>query len=243
MTRPSRIVHGVLVLLGLLAFLPGAASATAVGAPLQICANGDCLDLSGYLTPAGGNLTTFDANFTLGGSAIHLSGAYDSDPFITFAASTTNVIAGPVTYAFLFGTPIVPGLYGAATSSGSVTFTDGPDGASSIATGSIYPTYISGYGTLGLAATNLGVDLGTASCAGGSTCNQGTASNTFPPTFYDNLEALLTYTQTGNGSVASWSGRVTLTEALVAVPEPATFLLFGAGALAVLMRSRRSTAQ
>jgi hypothetical protein len=241
MTRPFRIVPCGVVLLGLLTFLPGAASATAL-APLQACANGTCLDLSSYLAPSGGDLTTFDANFTLNGSAIHLSGAYDSDPFITFGATTTNQVDGPVTYAFLFGTPIIPGFYGAATSSGTVTFTSAPSGASStIATGGIYPTYISGYGTVGAVPTNLGVDLGTAPCAGGSTCNQGTASNTFPLTFYDNLEALLTYTQTGTGSVASWTGEVTLTETL-AVPEPATLLLFGAGALA-LMRNRRARAR
>ncbi len=50
-------------------------------------------------------------------------GVFDTDPFITFGATTTNSIAGTVTYAFLFGTPIIPGFYNAAHSTGGVTVT------------------------------------------------------------------------------------------------------------------------
>jgi len=162
-------------------------------------------------------------------------------------ATTTNLIAGPVTYAFLFGTPIVPGFYNVATSTGGVSVTDGARGNSTVATGGVYPTYISAYGTVGFSPTNLGVDLGTAPCnATGvpftvtTVCNQGSTSNTFAPAFYDNLEALLTYTQTDAFSVASWSGAVTID---LVTPEPATFGLFAIGLVAIggFARRRRTS--
>jgi hypothetical protein len=195
--------------------------------------NGTCTDLSSMITPnTGGKGWNLLGSTTLGGNLVDLTGTFNPDPFITFGATTTNSVNGPVTYAFLFGTPIVPGFYNAASSTGGVSVTDPQGAGTTVSPSGVYPTYISGYGTVGLAATNLGVDLGTAPCvATGSpattTCNQGTRSNTFAPTFYDNLEALLTYDQTTIGSVASWSGAVTLTN--TTVPEPATLSLFGTG--------------
>jgi hypothetical protein len=175
---------------------------------------------------------------------------FNPDPFISFGATTTNLVAGPTTFAFLFGTPIVPGLYTTATSTGGVTVTNGASGTTTVDNSAIYPTYISGYGTNGAIATNLGVDLGTLPCVAGpgapftvtTVCNQGTTGNVFAPTFYDNLEALLTYTQDDVGSVASWSGAVTLNVA--AVPEPASLALVATGLLLVAgggyARRRRS---
>jgi hypothetical protein len=198
--------------------------------------NDACMDLSSYLvaTTPGKIWTLNTPTLTLGRGTIQLRADFNSDPFITFGATTTNLIPGPVTYAFLFGTPVAPGLYTNATSTGGVSVTDGAAGNTTVTTSGIHPTYISAYGTVGVTPTNLGVDLGTAPCnASGvpftvtTVCNQGSTSNTFAPTFYDNLEALLTYTQNDAFSVASWSGAVTLNATVI--PEPATIGLFGMG--------------
>jgi len=203
-------------------------------------ANNACLDLSRYLVAVGTGGLTWSLNtptLELGGGRIQVRADLDGDPFITFGATTTNGAGGPITYAFLFGTPIVPGLYTNATSTGGVSVTNGARGNTTVTTSGIHPTYISGYGTVGLTPTNLGVDLGTAPCnASGipftvtTTCHQGSTASSFAPTFYDNLEALLTYTQDDTFSVASWSGAVTLTST---VPEPATIGLFGIGLVVI----------
>ena len=174
----------------------------------------------------------------------------NADPFITFGATTTALVSGPITFAFLFGTPVVPGFYSAATSTGGVSVTDGAAGNTTVAPSAIFPTYISGYGTLGLAPTNLGVNLGSTPCvatgtpfAVTTTCNQGTTSSTFAPAFYDNLEALLTYTQNDSGSVASWSGAVTIGTATTRVPEPSSLALVGVGTILTLVQLARRRRQ
>jgi hypothetical protein len=208
--------------------------------------NSACTDLSGWLvsdeTHMVWNVDTPTLN--LGSASVQLRGRYDGDPFISFGATTTNLSGTTVTFAFLFGTPIVPGFYDTATSTGGVSVTNGARGNTTVGTSSIYPTFISGYGTVGLVPTNLGVDLGTSPCnATGvpftvtTVCNQGTATNSFPLTFYDNLEALLTYTQDDVASVASWSGAVTLST--TATPEPATLGLVGMGLIAIAGMARR----
>jgi len=201
-------------------------------------ANNACRDLSSYWVSQGNGVWALNTpKLELGNAVIQLTGLLDQDPFISFGATTTNLSGSAITFAFLFGTPIVPGLYTAATSTGGVSVTNGVRGTTTVATSGVHPTYISGYGTVGFVPTNLGVDLGTAPCiASGvpltvtTTCNQGTTSNSFSPTFYDNLEALLTYTQDDVASVASWSGAVTLT---TATPEPATIGLFATGLLVI----------
>jgi hypothetical protein len=236
-------------LIALAMFAPASVYATPLGiAPLRACANDECVDLSEFLVnPDGGDQTTFDATVTIGGSTIRLFGTYDVDPFISFGATSTNLTAEQTTFSFLFGTPIDPGFYNTATSTGSVSVTNGASGTSTVATSAVYPTFISGYGTLGLVPTNLGVDLGTTPCVATGTsftvtmtCSQGNASNTFAPTFFDNLEALLTYTQNDVGSVASWSGSVTLTlEPVSTVPEPTSLLFVTTGTVGMLTRIRR----
>jgi hypothetical protein len=220
--------------------------ATAIAPFAMMFLNGQSVDLSGCLTPVG-KLWRLDASFFSAIGEGDVTATMNPDPFITFGATTTNLIAGPVTYAFLFGTPIVPGLYTNATSTGGVSVTNGASGTANVTSPGLYPTYISAYGTVGLVPTNLGVDLGTTTCTAGpaapftdtETCNYGTTANAFGPTFYDNLEALLTYNQDDASSVASWSGAVTIN----AVPEPSSIALTVTGVLAlagVAVRRRRS---
>ena len=215
--------------------------------------NGVCKDASALIAPLGNGTWTNAMTVRTSAGLVSLTATYHSDPFLTFGATTTNSIAGTVTYAFLFGTPITPGTYNTASSTGGLTYTVAKT-SGSVAPSAIYPTYISGYGTNGGSATNLGVDIGTATCSITTTtlntCTQnfGVRTSTFAPAFYDNLEALLTYDQSGLQTVASWSGAITLDYDNTigngnVVPEPATLGLFGiglAGLGAVARRRRRS---
>ncbi len=211
--------------------------------------NGACTDFSEWIFPDTGHMVwnVNSPTLDLGAASVQLRGRMDGDPFITFGATTTIFSPGPVTFAFLFGTPIVPGSYNTATSTGGVSVTNGARGNTTVTTSGVYPTYISGYGTVGFTPTNLGVDLGTAACNSTGTpftvttvCGQGSLGNSFPLTFYDGLQALLTYTQDDAFSVASWSGAVTLS--VVATPEPATIALVGLGLVFVggVARRRRT---
>jgi hypothetical protein len=126
-----------------------------------------------------------------------------------------------------------------------LSVTTGASGTADVSTSSIHPTFVSGYGTNRAVATNLGVDLGSSTCTASGApfrvttpCGYGSAASTFAPTFYDNLEVLLTYDQTDVGSVVSWSGAVTLGTATTTTPEPASLALL-AGGLAGLGLARR----
>jgi hypothetical protein len=223
------------------------ASAGVGGAPyFAVLVNGECADLSSNFQPTGRpGVWTGDVDVTVGGAHFDINATFDADPFITFGSTVTNLGAGPITYSFLFSVPIVPGFYNVATSTGGVSVTNGTGGTATVDNSAVYPTYISGYGTLGGVPTNLGVDIGTSPCTAGPgvpltvtrVCDQGNASNVFADTFYDGLEALLTYTQTDVASVASWSGGVTLN--FNAVPEPATVGLVAAGLFATAWATRR----
>jgi hypothetical protein len=213
---------------------------TSLSSPFALVAvNSTCLDLSSLIratTP--GKVWSLDANVTVAAAELHVFGTFNADPFVTIGATSTNPLAGPVTYSFVFGTPIVPDFYNTASSTGGVSLTNGVSGQAMVTTSGIAPAYISGYATNGADVDNLGVDLGTAPCVANGlpfmvtqTCPQGTTTNTFPPTFYNNLLALLTYDQTDVASTASWSGAVTLTAAppTSSVPEPSTLLLVAGG--------------
>lgn len=214
------------------------AAATSPFALLYI--NGQCNDLSRYILPVlKGKTWGIDSpTLDLGAASVKLSALYNNDPFITFGLTTTNLGGSPITFAFLFGTPIVPGLYNVATSTGGVSVTNGARGTATVSNSSIYPSFISGYGAVGFFPTNLGVDIGTTPCVASgtpftvtTTCTQGPGANSFAPTFYDGLQALVTYTQDDLGSVASWSGAVTIDATVV--PEPASFALMTAGLILI----------
>jgi hypothetical protein len=177
--------------------------------------------------------TTIETQF----GTIRVNATFNSDPFITFGTTTTNAVPGPVTYEFLFATPIVPGFYNTATSTGGVTVTNGASGTSTVNINPGAP-YILPSGSLGAVNTLLGVNLGDTPCTAGpgapstvtQVCNQGSRQHTSAPAFYDNLEVVLSYTQSDASSVASWSGAVTLTNT---VPEPTSMVLVAVGIVAV----------
>ncbi|ODU01580.1 MAG: hypothetical protein ABS79_01440 [Planctomycetes bacterium SCN 63-9] len=206
-----------------------------------VTVDGETIDLSRFIKPVDESAKFFslDATLEVNGNSIHVTALYNTDPFITFGVTTTNFGPGPVAYSFLFGTPIVPGFYNNATSTGGVSFTNGASGTSTITNGGSYaPAYISGYGTVGLVPTNLGVDIGVGPVVSGpgipftvTTIDSfGPAGTVFAPTFYDNLEAIVSYTQSDIGSVASWSGAITLN---AVVPEPTSMAMLGMGILMI----------
>lgn len=209
---------------------------TAISPIALVFVNGRCADVSQYITPVErGKIWSLQTPvLDLFGGRVQLTALYNADPFITFGVTSTLLIPGSVSYSFLFSTPVVPGFYTIATSTAGVSVANGARGTTTVSNSGFYPTYLSGYGTVGPAPTNLGVDLGSSPCvANGApftttvTCNQGSGSNSFGPTFYDNLEAQLTFTQDDLGSVASWSGAVTLNATVV--PEPAALALLTGG--------------
>jgi len=218
--------------------IPGCERPATVTVPFALVSvNGQCADLSSLIMRVpGSDLWNLTTHLTLAGSVIDLHAVFNPDPYITFGGTTTNPIDAAVTYAFLFGTPVVPDFYSSATSSLGFSVTT-PMGTTTVANSGVYPTYLSGYGTLGAAATNLGVDLGTTPCVASgtgvtTTCDQGMASNTFAPGFYDNLEALVTYTQDRTASTVAFTGAVTLEQATV-TPEPTTLVLVGIGLMVI----------
>ena len=251
------------VLLALLLFTPALTDAAPLlpGAPdsvplLYVCADGGagqvCRDLSEFVQFVGGGKGVYefdgvelDLQYDVSGvfAYVVLSGIYNPDPSITFTATTFNIGPGPITYAFLFGTPVVPGLYSEATSTGNVNVTNGEGGTATVAPSGVYPSFVSADGRAGAIPTNLGVDLGTAPCVAGPgpkftvtvACAQGTTANSYAPTFYDNLEVLLTYTLDDLASNAQFSGTVTLN---AAAPEPALVSFAGAALLGFGMRCR-----
>jgi hypothetical protein len=203
-----------------------------------------------------GKLYVIDASFFTSIATGSVFVTMNPDPFINFNLATTNLIAGPVTYQFTFGTPIVQAAYTNATSSlgGSVTAGNGAGSATNDGT----TPFLVANGTFnGVPAPpsepgNLGVDIGFGPCTTAAppalpmtvNCPPAPAAgaNAFGPTVYNDLDATITYSQSGELSQVAFNGRVDLFTAVV--PEPATVSLLATGALALglggFVRRRRS---
>lgn len=213
--------------------------------------NGVCTDLSAFITPSGKGFT-INGTVSILGNTIRLSGFMDPDPSITFGATTTNASAAATTYSFLFGLPIVPDFYTTAISEARFGVTAAA-GTTTIANSATAPVFVTGYGSVNTVLTDLNVGIGTTPCVatgplGTRNCSLGTSTSTFGSRFFNNLEALVTYTQDNLGSTATFNGSVTLTgpntpPPVNAVPEPATVVLMATGLAALgLMRRRRTRA-
>jgi PEP-CTERM motif-containing protein len=221
--------------------LPGCVRPATLAAPFVFVAvNGQCTDLSAFVAPVvGGKGWSISAQLSLAGATIDLHALFNPDPSVTFGGTTTNTTAAATTYAFLFGLPIVPDFYSSALSTLHLSATS-VTGTTTVANSTTYPTFVAGYGSVGDELTNLGVDLGQGTCVasgtgGSAACDLGSASSSFAPTFYDNLEALVTYTQDNTGSTVTFSGEVAVSSANVVTttPEPATLALVGIGLFAL----------
>ena len=213
-----------------------------------IAVNGQCTDLSGMVSPTGKpGVNQASGTVNVGGGELTVNALWDEDPFITFGLTTTNLQPGLTTYSFFFATPIVPAQYTYAQSSFGVTVTPGVAGSSTVDNSAMYPSFVSGYAGTGGAPTNLGVDNGFTPCTattvtGTQTCNYNVVSNVFAPTFFNELRALITYTQTDAQSVVSITGRVDILEVppSTTIPEPSAFFLMAAGLGAVGVVARRA---
>ena len=201
-----------------------------------VSVNGQCTDLSVFIVAQtkGWSLNT---RAVIAGSTIDLHAIFNPDPSITFGGTTGNPSLTATTYSFIFGTPIVPDMYSLAVSSVQFSATS-VEGTTTVSNSATQPTYIVGYGSHGSTLTNLGVDAGTADCvasgtAASTTCAAEGRTNTFPPAFYDNLEAFVAYTQDNQLSTASFSGSITLdqADAVTVTPEPSTLALLATGLL------------
>ena len=221
--------------------LPGCVRPATLSAPFVFVAvNGQCTDLSALVAPVvGGKGWSISTQLSLASATIDLHALFNPDPSVTFGGTTTNLTAATTTYAFLFGLPIVPDFYTSALSTLDLSVTSAV-GTTTVVNGSTYPTFVAGYGSVGDELTNLGIDLGTTPCVASgvlatTACDEGSASNSFAPTFYDNLEALVTYSQDNVGSTVKFSGEVSIASAdvVTTTPEPATFALVGIGLVAL----------
>jgi hypothetical protein len=201
-----------------------------------VSVNGQCADLSAFVV-AQTKGWTLNTRANVGGSIIDLNAVFNPDPSVTFSGTTANPSLTATTYAFLFGTPIVPDVYSLALASVQFSATS-VAGTTTVANSDIHPTYISGYGSVGAILTNLGVDAGSNDCvasgvAASTNCAAEQNSGSFAPSFYDNLEGLVTYTQDNTLSTATFTGMVTLDQVdqVTATPEPSALALFGTGLL------------
>lgn len=201
-----------------------------------VAVDGHCTDLSAFIV-AQTKGWTLNTRASVGGSVIDLHAIFNPDPSLTFSGTTINPSLTATTYAFLFAMPIVPDMYSLAMASVQLSATSAA-GTTTVTNSATYPTYISGYGSVADALTNLGVDAGSHACvasgvAASTTCAREQKTDAFAPAFYDNLEALLTYTQDNTLSTATFTGTVTLDQVgqVTTTPEPSTLALFGGGLL------------
>ena len=206
-----------------------------------------CTNLSGLITlnTVTGLFNLTVRQLTVGAGLINtLDVVYDQDPSIDFGVNTSNLLFNQTSYAFYFGTPIDPGQYRRAASTGGVNVTRTlQDAAVSQDGGS---RFITVYGSDGDDLIPIGVNIGTGTCSAGALSNTclypqpagGPRSNQFAPRFFDNLEVELVYAQDGEASNADWNGRAEIFATSV-TPEPTSLALVAAGGALLVGGARR----
>jgi hypothetical protein len=174
------------------------------------------------------------------GGLIRAEGTGDTDPFIAFAISATD-LGSPSEFAFLFTIPIVP-LTGPATVHAElgITITNGsPSPGVSIDPGTIAPAFIMSNNVGACAA---GVDVGSSFSTPTTDTQSFVADGIFPPSAGcdSSISVLVNFTGTGDGDNYGLTGRFEVTQ--LQVPEPTTLALLGMGLLAIAaMGTRRRT--
>jgi hypothetical protein len=203
------------------------------------------VDLTAAITggPKAFSLTLND--LVVDGAHVSLSVRSNADPFIDYAIAVKNDTAAPLPYDFTYIQPFVGGPYSTLFTSHSGSVTDssnafvGTDGSVtvSVAMGSVVhqPT-LNGALVDGL---NTGCVV-TMAPGGSGNCPANGLSATVPvstgPTGELDVEVHFTLSA---GDIYTLNGRVELFPAQV--PEPATLLLIGGGALALALRRRRTS--
>lgn len=185
----------------------------------------------------------FDYLGLAAGNGVHLWGAVDFDPSISYAVALTNNTAVDHDFMIVFSTVIVVDNYNFASSSFSASSTDGSDdGVTATPFGGpkMQHSFINGDAVLG----DLGVDVGDACVdpAGGAVSAAYTfadVSRTFAPVSASNLGVSFGTTLSGH-DVFSANGRTDLLlRGDVPTPEPNSLALLGGGLLTFLASRRR----
>ena len=205
-----------------------------------------------------GKVWTIEASFLTSLASGTINVTMNPDPFVNFSLATTSFVPGPTFFQFTFGAPIVPDFYTSAMSSLSGGVTAGETGTAGSVTNVGATPFLVGNGTVGGLPVppsipgNLGVDIGFGPCttavrpATPTSVNcpavAAAGSNSFAPTFYNDLDVTVTYNQSGTLSQATFNGGVEVFAAVI--PEPATVSLLATGVLALglggFVRRRRS---
>lgn len=218
----------------------------------EVFVNATCVDLTSYITTVvpGVRWTLATPTLTIGVSQVSMTAAFLVDPAagvlqVDFDTFSQNGDAAPTTYSFLLGEPTPLTYLSGAVNYGTIGLVGGPGGGAHVQPSAVFASYSSVYLGVGRGRTNAGADLGSAPCFVGAAtavrCDLGYTVSTAAPILANHTDGLLTYTQTGLGSMVSFSNAPPSTTA----PEPSTLTLVGGGgalAGAAAVRRRRTPA-
>lgn len=211
--------------------------ATAVGSSFSYVQTGDVYDFAGAVQFKGTNARDI--------SSISFAGSIDKDPYINWAVSAVTA-SNSVTFTYVFGTPVVPGIYYGARAgfSGSMGDLRG-DGvsATNIENKSEIPmgTGIPALTLSGNCVAGPSVPASNHPCP--AVGQYGPIFANLPDGNYPSMSSSLKFTLTPNDS-ASFQGQLILLE----TPEPGTIGLMAFGLLSVafgryrMVRARKSHA-
>lgn len=161
---------------------------------------------------------------------------------ISFGFTAVNLSPGPVPFHVAYGSAITPDLYAFASVEGSVLVTPGLTGTGT-ASLNLQPNFVTAVGVDGFTATEL-VATGLGPCVAvrvPTLCNFALVTASFAPTFYNELQALLSFTLDGGvGAQAEFSGEAHLEVAPPQTPEPSSLCLLATAAAGAWRARRRS---